>query len=105
MTFATPAVASTELLRTDAGSAVGGGGRRGIIQEASTGKLNREDSGGSVKQSGTKKSKEDLLSVTRDSTLLDRPPPHSDQEHGSPDSSDLDRFFEDSSKPHTKGPK
>ena len=93
------------------GSAQGGGGsRRGLTQDVSTGKLSGDGGGGgggvpsAVKQPGTKKSKEDVR-TSGELTQLDRTP-GSNQDHGSSDhSSDMDRFFENSSKPHSKGPK
>lgn len=94
--------AVTELSRSEAGSVVGGGSRRGSAQEASTVKSNGDIGAapsGSLKQVGTKKSKEDLLAGTGG-------PPNTNQDHVNSDhSSDLDRFFEDSTKPHLKGPK
>eukprot|EP00731_Ephydatia_muelleri_P031968 Em0023g475a len=100
---ASPAVViSTESLRSEAGSAGGGSSRRASAQEASTVKINGDIGiapSSSLKQAGTKKSKEDLLAGIGGS-------PYNNQDHGSSDhSADLDRFFEDSTKPHSKGAK
>ncbi|KAL5457327.1 hypothetical protein EMCRGX_G034575 [Ephydatia muelleri] len=80
----------------------GGSSRRASAQEASTVKINGDIGiapSSSLKQAGTKKSKEDLLAGIGGS-------PYNNQDHGSSDhSADLDRFFEDSTKPHSKGAK